>query len=64
MTNIHTLTWIGIVLLGLGTLFTIWGQQKINDKYSKELVSKTERVEKLSEENIKLSKENTKLAIL
>ena len=57
----HWLTWIGLLLIGFGTAFTIIGQQRISEKNDQLLQNKSERVEKLSEENIRLSKEIAKL---
>lgn len=48
--NIHWLTILGIIMIGLGTLFTFLGQQIISDRSSG-------KIEKLSKENIKLNNE-------
>jgi hypothetical protein len=59
--NIHPLTIIGILIIGLGTYFMILGQQKINDRSDKELKMKSEKIETLSEENKALLTEVNKL---
>lgn len=56
----HWLTWIGIVLIALGTAFTIIGQQKINDKSNTLLQSKSDKIAELSQQNIQLSSELSK----
>lgn len=60
--NIHWLTIVGILLIGMGTLLTYLGQQIVNDKSSRQIEEKTKKIETLSEENIKLSEELTKLS--
>jgi len=57
--SIHELTWIGLVLILIGTVLTIYGQQKINDKSSKLLHDKSNKIEELSQENIKLNEKIT-----
>lgn len=47
--------------MGIGTIFTFWGQQIINNKSSQLLNGKSENIEKLSQENIKLSMEIAQL---
>lgn len=59
--NIHWLTILGIILIGIGTLFTILGQQKNTDISNQQLNNKTDRIQTLSEENIQLNKEINKL---
>lgn len=49
----HLLTWIGLILIAVGTALTIIGQQKINDKSS-------HKIEELSQENVRLSVEMKK----
>lgn len=61
MNSIHSLTIFGLVLIALGTFFTIYGQQKLNDKTSDKLNNKADKIEKLSEENIELMREVNKL---
>jgi len=60
--NIHWLTIVGIVFIGVGTLLTYLGQQIINDKGARQLQDKTTKIETLSEENIRLNKEIAKLS--
>ncbi len=55
--NMHWITILGIVLIAAGTLCTFIGQQIIADKGNKELIAKSEKVEKLSEDNMRLNKE-------
>jgi hypothetical protein len=62
MLNLHILTWIGIILIAIGTIFTILGQQITNDKSTKEISQKTDRIQDLSEKNIRLSAELADLA--
>jgi hypothetical protein len=59
--NIHWLTILGIVMIGLGTLFTFLGQQIVSDKSNEQLTKKSEKIERLSEDNIKLNNELSKL---
>lgn len=61
--NIHWLTILGVALMGVGTLLTFLGQQINNDKSSQQLHDKTVKIEKLSEETIRLNKEITKLSV-
>ena len=61
--NVHGLTIAGLLLVLLGTWFTIKGQQIINDKTSVELQNKAKRIEELSEKNIKLTEENKNLVL-
>jgi hypothetical protein len=60
--SIHILTWIGIILIAIGTIFTICGQQIINDRSSSVISSKTTKIEELANKNIELSEEVTSLA--
>jgi len=53
----HWLTWIGLVLIAVGTALTLIGQQKINDRSSQIIQSKSEKIEELSQENVRLSVE-------
>lgn len=53
----HWITWIGIIFIALGTGLTLCGQQKLNDKSNKLLQSKSDKIEVLSQKNIKLSSE-------
>jgi hypothetical protein len=55
--NIHWLTIFGLILIAVGTFLTLLGQQKIFYKANQQLVTKSEKIEKLSEENIALNKE-------
>ena len=57
----HWLTWIGIIFITLGTAFTIIGQQKINDKSNESLQRKSDKMTELSQENIRLSSELSKV---
>jgi len=59
--NLHWLTILGLAMIFLGSLFTYLGQQKITDRTNQQLSSKTEKIERLSEENIELNKEINKL---
>jgi hypothetical protein len=60
--GIHIITWVGIVLIAAGTIFTIFGQQVINDRSSSVISEKTTKIEKLANKNIELSEEVTSLA--
>jgi hypothetical protein len=60
--SIHILTWIGIILIAIGTIFTICGQQIINDRSSSVISNKTTKIEELANKNIELSEEVTSLA--
>jgi hypothetical protein len=62
MFNVHFFTWIGVILIAIGTIFTILGQQKTSDKSTKELSQKTDKIQDLSEQNIRLSAEVADLA--
>lgn len=56
----HLLTWIGLILIAVGTGLTIIGQQKINDRSSGIIEAKSEKIERLSQENIRLNVEMKK----
>lgn len=56
----HWLTWIGLILILVGTALTIIGQQRINDRSSQTIQAKSERIEQLSQENVRLSVEMKK----
>ena len=58
----HWLTWIGLLFIGIGTAFTIIGQQKLNDKSNELLQIKSDRISELSQENLKLAEKNTELS--
>jgi hypothetical protein len=57
----HWLTWIGILVIGIGTALTIIGQQKVNDKSNDLLQAKSNKIEELSQVNLKLSEINSEL---
>lgn len=57
----HWLTWLGLLLIAVGTGFTIWGQQVMNDRSSRVLEAKTDKITELSMENIRLSSELSKV---
>ena len=59
--NIHWLTILGIILIGLGTLLTLLGQQEIFNRSNKQLSEQTDKIAELSKDNIELSKEISKL---
>lgn len=59
--NIHALTVFGVILISIGTIFTFLGQQIINNRSSQLLNEKSENIEKLSQENIRLSMEIAQL---
>ena len=52
--NIHWLTYLGIFMIGLGTLFTFLGQQIISNRSSN-------KIAEISKENIRLNKNITAL---
>ena len=56
----HWLTWTGLILIAVGTALTYIGQQKTNDKSSQDIQAKSEKIEKLSQENVRLSVEMKK----
>ncbi|MDY7035950.1 MAG: hypothetical protein SV375_07285 [Thermodesulfobacteriota bacterium] len=56
----HWLTWVGLILIAVGTALTLIGQQKINDRSSKIIQDKSEKIEELSQENVRLSGEMKK----
>jgi len=60
--NVHIITWIGITLIAIGTIFTILGQQISNDKSTKEISAKADKIQILSEQNIRLSSELSSMA--
>jgi hypothetical protein len=60
--GMHIYTLVGIILIALGSLFTYLGQQAINDRSSKEISSKTTKIEELAHKNIALSEEVASLA--
>ena len=60
--GIHIITCIGIFLIGIGTLFTILGQQILTDRNAKEMSAKADEIKDLSEKNILLNQEITSLA--
>lgn len=62
MFNVHILTWIGVVFIAIGTVFTILGQQKTNDKSTQALSQKTDKIQTLSEQNVMLSAEVAEMA--
>lgn len=57
----HWLTWFGLLLIAVGTGFTIWGQQIMNSKSTRLLENKTDKITELSQENIRLSSELSKI---
>jgi len=59
--KIHLFSIIGIIMIGFGTLFTFLGQQVISDRSNQQLSNKTEKLERLSEENMRLNNEINKL---
>ncbi|MDD5681106.1 MAG: hypothetical protein PHI59_07675 [Candidatus Omnitrophica bacterium] len=59
--NIHPFTIAGVLMVALGTIFTLLGQQMLSDKSNKQLLDKSEKIEKLSEENKLLTKEISQL---
>jgi hypothetical protein len=59
--NVHILTWFGVILMLIGTIFTFWGQQIISNKSNKEISNKQEQILNLSTKNADLSNEITKL---
>jgi uncharacterized membrane protein len=44
----HWLTIMGIVLIGLGTFFTFIGQQKSAEESNKQILAKSEEINRLS----------------
>jgi hypothetical protein len=60
--GIHIITWVGIVLIAVGTICTIWGQQVLTNKSATEISTKADKIEKLSEKNILLNEEVSSLA--
>lgn len=59
--TMHWLTAVGLILIGLGTALTIIGQQKVNDKSNDLLQVKSNKIEELSQINVKLSETNSEL---
>lgn len=60
--GIHIITWVGIILIAVGTICTIWGQQVLNNRSAVEISTKADKIQKLSEKNISLNEEVTSLA--
>ncbi|MCD4675991.1 MAG: hypothetical protein K8S18_08355 [Desulfobacula sp.] len=50
---------IGVVALVVGTILTYWGSSIKSTKFEKELNIKNEKIAKIAEENVSLSKENS-----
>lgn len=57
----HPLTWLGLIFIFLGTGLTIYGQQIIFDKSNALLQNKSDIIEDLSKENIRLNSEIAKI---
>lgn len=59
--GIHVITLVGIILIAAGTFCTIRGQLILNNKSAKEISTKADKIENLSEKNILLNEEVTSL---
>jgi len=55
--DVHILTWVGIFVVLIGTGLTFLGQQRSSDKSSKEISDKADKIQSLTENNIKLSQQ-------
>ncbi len=52
----HWLTGFGLILILVGTAFTIWGQQKISDRSTAALKERDDKIIELTTEIVELSK--------
>jgi hypothetical protein len=59
--SMNWVTIIGVILIAIGTILTFIGQQISADRSNKEILDKSGKIEKLSEDNIQLNKEIAKL---
>ena len=58
----HWLTWIGLIFIGVGTAFTILGQQLVNNKSNEALQKKSDTITELTQVNITLSSDLSKIS--